>query len=173
MMIKEKGNKRQTGFGGIINSSQRVSEREMKQHKTKQASGTGQKREAEEPLALPTLGQVAGEERFAPLRGLILPVAGAPVNELGEHTKTALRKTSPAETALVLESFFDACDARAREIERKRAHVASGEKSPGKQRRERLDCFFLSAVVVCVSSFFARELVVISVQGGARAVRAD
>ncbi len=166
-MIKEKGNKRQTGFGGIINSSQRVSVREMKQHKTKQASGTGQKREAEEPLALPTLGQVAEEERFVSLRGLLQPVALTPVNELGEHTKTALRKTSPAETALVLESFFDACDARAREIERKRAHVASGEKSPGKQRRERL-VFFLSALVVCVSSFFARELVV-SVQGGARA----
>ena len=73
----------------------------MKKQKAKQASGAGQKREAEEPLPPPTLGLVAEEERFAPLRELIKPVAATPVNELGEHTKTALRKRQ--ETTL---SFF-------------------------------------------------------------------
>jgi hypothetical protein len=151
---------------------QRVSVSEMKKQKTKHAS-TRQRREAEGPLPVPTLEQVAEEEDFAPLRGLIQPVARRPVNELSEELRGVLRKKAGDDLELLLVSFFAACDARAREIERKRAHVASGEKSPGKQRRERLDCFFLSAVVVCVSSFFARELVVISVKGGARAVRAD
>ncbi len=105
----------------------------MKQQKTKQASA-GQKREAEEPLAPPTLDLVAEEERFAPLRELIKPVAATPVNELGEHTKTALRKTSPAETALLLESFFDACDARAGEIGRKRTHVTTADESQGERQ---------------------------------------
>jgi hypothetical protein len=36
----------------------------MKKQKTKQASGAGQKQEAEEPLPMPTLGLVAEEERF-------------------------------------------------------------------------------------------------------------
>lgn len=111
---------------------------EMKKQKTKQASGSGQKREAEEALPVPTLGQVAEEERFAPLRGLILPVTGTPVNELGEDLRRDLREAIQESPRFLLSAFFGACDARAGEIERKRAHVASGEESPGKQQRERL-----------------------------------
>ena len=106
----------------------------MKKQKTKQASA-GQKREAEEPLSLPTLGLVAEEERFAPLRGLLQPVAATPVNELSEELRRVLRKKAGDDLELLLVSFFAACDVRAREIERKRAHVGTGEKSPGKQRK--------------------------------------
>ena len=59
-------------------------------------SGVGQKREAEEPPAVPTLGLVAEEERFAPLRELIQPVRLTPVNELGEGVSPA----NPVLTAL-------------------------------------------------------------------------
>jgi hypothetical protein len=105
----------------------------MKKQKTKQASGAGQKREAEEPLAMPTLGLVAEEEDFAPLRGLLQPVAGRPVNELSEALRGVLRKKAGDDLELLLVSFFAACDARAGEIERKRAHVAS-EESQGERR---------------------------------------
>ena len=64
----------------------------MKKQKAKQASGAGQKREAEEPLPPPTLGLVAEEERFAPLRELIKPVAATPVNELSEELRGVLRE---------------------------------------------------------------------------------
>ena len=103
----------------------------MKQ-KTKQ--GTGQKREAEEPLPMPTLGLVAKEEDFAPLRGLLQPVAGRPVNELSEELRGVLRKKAGDDLELLLVSFFAACAARAGEIERKRAHVATGEESQGERR---------------------------------------
>ena len=96
----------------------------MKKQKTKQASA-GQKREAEEPLSLPTLGLVAEEERFAPLRELLQPVAGRPVNELSEELRRVLRKKAGDDLELLLVSFFAACDVRAREIERKRATAES------------------------------------------------
>jgi len=118
----------------------------MKKQKTKEASGVGQKREAEEPLPMPTLGSVADEERFAPLRELLQPVAGTPVNELSEELRGVLRKRAGDDLELLLVSFFAACDARAREIERKRAHVGvgSGEESQG-ERCTRF--FFVSAGV--------------------------
>ena len=119
----------------------------MKQQKTKQASGTGQKREAEEPLPMPTLGLVAEEKDFAPLRELLQPVAGTLVNELGEDLRRDLRGAVRESLRLLLSAFFGACDARAREIERKRAHVATGEESPGKQRFSfsSLSVFFCAA----------------------------
>src|ERR1700679_2857812 len=103
----------------------------MKKQKTKEASGAGLKREAEEPLPMPTLGLVAEEERFAPLRELLQPVAGTPVNELSEELRGVLRKRAGDDLELLLVSFFAACNARVGEIERKRAHVATGEESPG------------------------------------------
>ena len=118
----------------------------MKKQKTKEASGAGLKREADEPLPMPTLGLVAEEERFAPLRELLQPVAGRPVNELSEELRRVLRKKAGDDLELLLVSFFAACDARAREIERKRAHVGvgSGEESQG-ERCTRF--FFVSAGV--------------------------
>jgi hypothetical protein len=107
---------------------------EMKQT-TKQASGVGQKREAEEPLPFPTLGLVAEEQDFAPLRDLLRPVAGRPVNQLGEELRAALKKRGGDDLELLLLSFFAACDALAREVETKRAHVASKEESQGKQQQ--------------------------------------
>ncbi len=106
----------------------------MKKQKTKQASGVGQKREAEEPLPLPTLGLVAKEERFAPLRELLQPVAVTPVNELSEELRGVLRKKAGDDLELLLVSFFAACDARDGEADRKRAHVATREESQGEQR---------------------------------------
>jgi hypothetical protein len=93
------------------------------------------KRGAEQDLGVPALGQVAEEARFEQLRVLLKPVKDTPVNELGENTKAALRKAceADADLALLLESFFDACNARAEEAAPKRAHVASEEHSPGKQ----------------------------------------
>ncbi len=116
---------------------------EMKK-KTKQASGGGQKREAEDALPVPTLGQVAEEEDFAPLRELLQPVAGRPVNELGEDLRRDLREAVQESLRFLLSAFFGACDARAGEIERKRAHVATGEESQGEQRREHILCLFCS-----------------------------
>src|ERR1700679_762356 len=104
----------------------------MKKQKTKEASGAGLKREAEEPLPMPTLGLVAEEERFAPLRELLQPVAGTPVNELGEELRAWLKAEAAKSDQLpVALALIDACDARVGEIERKRAHVATGEESQG------------------------------------------
>ena len=86
------------------------------------------KRTAEEAFDVPTLGQVAEADRFEPLRQLISSVTDTPVTELGEHTKAALRTSSRAESRLLLESLFDACDARAANVGLKRANV---EKSSG------------------------------------------
>jgi hypothetical protein len=123
----------------------------MKKQKTKQASGAGQKREAEEALSVPTLGQVAEEEDFAPLRGLIQPVARRPVNELGEALRGWLEaEATKAGQLPVALALIDACAARAREIERKRARVGSGEESPGKQRRERLVFFPVCSGSLCL-----------------------
>ena len=120
----------------------------MKKQKTKEASGAGLKREAEEPLAPPTLGLVAEEERFAPLRELLQPVAGTPVNELGEELRAWLKAEAAKSGQLpVALALIDACNARVGEIERKRAHVATGEESPGKQRFSfsSLSVFFCAA----------------------------
>ena len=101
------------------------------------AGGAQRKRGADRDVDVPTLGQVAEEPRFAPLHELLEPVKDTPLNELGKNTEAALRKACEADAglALLLESFFDACDARAEEVARKRAHMASEEHSPGKQQR--------------------------------------
>ena len=121
----------------------------MKQQKTKEASGAGQKREAEEPLPLPTLGIVAEEEDFAPLRELLQPVARRPVNELGEALRAELLDGQDKPTRLCLQAFFAACDARAGEIERKRAHVATADEPQGERRHARLFLF------LCLGAFQA------------------
>jgi hypothetical protein len=92
-------------------------------------SGAAQKREAEAPLPMPTLGLVAEEERFASLRALLQPVSATPVNELGEDLRRDLRGAVHESLRLLLSAFFGACDARAGELERKRAK----EDSPGQQ----------------------------------------
>ena len=121
----------------------------MKKQKTKEASGGGQKREAEEPLPMPTLGIVAEEKRFAPLRELLQPVAEAPVNELGEDLRRDLRGAVDESLHLLLSAFFGACDARAGE--RKRTYVGSGEESQGEQWYALLFCLSLSATCSMVS----------------------
>jgi serine/threonine protein kinase len=60
----------------------------------------------------PTLSQVAEEARFASLRDLIEPVGEAPVNELNEELRGALKKHAGDKLELLLVSFFSACDAR-------------------------------------------------------------
>lgn len=102
----------------------------MKKQNTKLAR---QKREAEEPPSFPTLGLVAEDARFAPLRELLQPVAEAPVTELSEELRGLLRRKAGERLDLLLASFFAACDLRAREMERKRAHLAAGE-SQGEQQ---------------------------------------
>ena len=90
------------------------------------------KRGAEKDVDVPTLGQVAEEARFEPLRELLEPVKDTPVNELSERLRTQLLQDEEKPTKLLLESFFAACDARVSEAGHKRAHMAS-ESSPGKQ----------------------------------------
>ena len=81
---------------------------------------------------MPTLGLVAEEKDFAPLRGLLQPVAGRPVNELGEELRAWLKAEAAKSGQLpVALALIDACNARVGEIERKRAHVATGEESQG------------------------------------------
>ena len=102
--------------------------------KRKTGGGIGEvqrKRGAEKDVDVPTLGQVAEDKDFEPLRELLKPVERRPVNELSEELRAALKKRGGDELELILLSFFAACDARAEEAARKRAHVAS--ESPGKQ----------------------------------------
>ena len=87
---------------------------------------------------MPTLGQVAEEERFAPLRKLLEPVKDTPVNEfLLENPLAAQRREEYAAKAEAdgqkecWRDFLIACYAKL-EGATKRAHVASEEHSPGK-----------------------------------------
>jgi hypothetical protein len=93
-----------------------------------------QKRGAEDAFSLPTLGQLVEEERFQPLRALVRPVKDSPVNELGEELRGILRKKAGEDLELLLASFFGACDVCAQSAVLKRAHVGSGEESPGKEQ---------------------------------------
>ena len=118
----------------------------MKKQKTKEASGAGQKREAEEPLPMPTLGLVAEEERFAPLRELLQPVAATLVNELlsegGEGLRNWLQEGAGKIGQLpVALAFFAACGIQVEAATRKRAHVSSDESAPGKNQLL-FFCFF-------------------------------
>ena len=120
------------------------------------AFGAQRKREAEQDRY--TLGDVAEDEDFAPLRQLLESVKNRPVNELGENTKEALRKKAletDAAITLLLESFFDACDARVEEVARKRNHVASAKHSPGKQQGWGVFFLFFSSFSFFLFFFFA------------------
>ncbi len=94
----------------------------QKKQKTKEASSAGQKRTAEADVRVPTLGQVAEDERFEPLRALLQPVELTPVNELSKGLRAELLDGQGHKSArLRLQAFFAACDARAGEVERQRA----------------------------------------------------
>ena len=112
--------------------------------KRKTGGGMGKvqrKRGAEENIDVPTLGQVAEEGRFEPLRELLEPVKDTPVTELKATSKDALKELAGEQHKLVMTFFLAACDARVSEADRKRAHMASEESSLGKQQRW---LFFLS-----------------------------
>jgi hypothetical protein len=80
--------------------------------------------------ALPTLGEVAKEEDFAPLRELLKPVAKRPVDQLGADLRGLLLKRGGQDHELLLGSFFGACDAAVRSAEeRKRARIGEGDKA--------------------------------------------
>ena len=96
-----------------------------------------------------TLAQVAEEARFEPLWELIKPVEETLVNELGEDLRGGLLEDAQEIgklTLCLMQAFLGACDARAKEAATKRAHVASGNESPGKQRCGCFGCllFFFS-----------------------------
>ncbi len=80
---------------------------------------------------MPTLGQVAVEEDFAPLRELLKTVANRPVDQLGADLRGWVK-----EEALRLDcypvalAFFGACEAAVRSAEeRKRARIDEGDKA--------------------------------------------
>jgi hypothetical protein len=76
------------------------------------------KREAGDDLShVPTLGVVAEEARFAPLRELLEPVKGRPVTELGAELRAGLLEDAgelSKPTVRLMQAFFGACDARAK-----------------------------------------------------------
>jgi hypothetical protein len=94
---------------------------------------------------LPTLGHVAKETRFDPLRNLLEQVKDTPVNELSAGLRTKLQQKVGEELGLLMESFFAACDAAIRRLEtaRKRPrHSSSSEEEPGESSR--IFYFFLN-----------------------------
>jgi hypothetical protein len=97
-------------------------------------ANTGQKRTVEEAIPIPTLGQVAEQERFAPLKDLISSVAATPVNELGEELKVWFKSEAVKIGQLpVALAFLDSCTARVEDIATKRAHVAHEGRLPGER----------------------------------------
>jgi hypothetical protein len=58
----------------------------------------------------PTLGQVAQEKRFEPLRELIRPVANSPVTELTQNMRSTMLEGEAKQTQMLLEAYFAACD---------------------------------------------------------------
>jgi hypothetical protein len=109
------------------------------------------KREAEGDLSLiPTLGDVAKDARFASLRELLGPVMGTPVTELSVGLRAKLEKKAEDQLELVLESFFSACDARAKAASLKRAHVGLDESAQGELQRFSLFSMFSSLTHSCL-----------------------
>ena len=95
------------------------------------------------PRAVPTLGDVAQDEDFEPLRGLLQPLMNRPVNELSEGLRAQLRQDEDKPTKLRLEAFFAACEARAQEAAPKRSRVAfEEEEAPGRHKSFPLPFFF-------------------------------
>lgn len=109
-------------------SSPSLLESQKKKLKTGGTAGGSQR--AEQDLDVPTLGQVAQEERFRPLHELLKPVEKTPVDKLGPELRSKLEEKGGDDLDLLLASFFDECGARAAEAARKWAHVASEEHSP-------------------------------------------
>jgi hypothetical protein len=79
------------------------------------------KRAAEEAI-VPTLGHVAAEDRFEPIRQLISSVKDTPVTELGLELRSWLKGNAGA-VLLVALAFLDACDARTPDAATKRSRV--------------------------------------------------
>ena len=89
------------------------------------------KREAEQDLsAIPTLGDVAKEARFAPLHKLLEPVKDTPVTDLDESSKAALHEAGK-DHKLLLTFFFAAC---AKAASLKRPHVGVDECAQGEHQ---------------------------------------
>ena len=102
------------------------------------------KREADDDLSpVPSLGEVAEEADFAPLHELLETIKGRPVDKLGLELRAALKKRGGDEQDLLLSSFFDECDARAKAASLKRANVGSDESVQGEHQCFSL--FFLSS----------------------------
>ena len=101
------------------------------------AGGAQRKRGADRDVDVPTLGQVAEDEDFQPLRELLKRGERRPVNELGQDLRAWLKEEARKIALLPLAlAFFGACDARAEEAAHKRAHMACEEHSPGKRWRK-------------------------------------
>lgn len=123
-----------------------MSSPQEKKRKTGGSPGSLQrKRGAEEDLEpIPTLGQVAEDADFEPLRTLLDPVKNRPVNEflLENPLAEQLRITYAGKAKIAGQDerwtlFLIACYAKLEEAAPKRAHVASEEHSPGKLCRKR------------------------------------
>jgi hypothetical protein len=97
-------------------------------------ANTGQKRTVEEAIPIPTLGQVAEQERFAPLKDLISSVAATPLNELNKESKDALTTLAGEKHKFLMIFFLAACDAFVEDAATKRAHVTHESRLPGEEQ---------------------------------------
>lgn len=99
---------------------------------------------------VPTLAQVAADNDFAAVRGLLAPVQNRPVNELGEDLRAWLKEEAQRLQLIPLvAAFLGACDAAIRRLEtaRKRPRYSnSSEEERGKFRT-----FFFSSPFFHVS----------------------
>jgi hypothetical protein len=106
---------------------------------------------------VPTLGHVAKETRFNPLRNLLEQVKDTPVNELGEDLRAWLKEEAQRHQLVPLvAAFLGACDAAIRRLEtaRKRPrHASSSEEEPGESSRIFIFYFFIFLFFPC--SLFA------------------
>ncbi len=108
---------------------------------------------------MPTLGQVAEEEDFSPLRELLATVMNRPVHQLGGALRGGLIEDAAAMGAVrLMQSFFDACDAAARAAERRTRARSGGGGDEGERERVCVACFSLAGVFFSVLLLFTVSL---------------
>ena len=85
-----------------------------------------------EDTSMPTLGDVAKAERFAPLRGMLTQVAETPVDQLGENLRGGLTEDAQRDGVVrLMQAFFDACAAEEKKRRRTGSEEEPGERSKG------------------------------------------
>jgi hypothetical protein len=129
-----------------------LSPQEKKQRIEENLGDPQNEQQMEMDVALvPTLGHVAKETRFDPLRNLLEQVKDTPVNELGEDLRAWLKEEAQRlQLVPLVAAFLGACDAAIRRLEtaRKRPRYSnSSEEERGKFSFFFFLFFFFSSLV--------------------------